>query len=647
MRGSEEVKLRPKSFETLRHLVENSGRLISKHELISAVWPDTSVTDDSLVQCLIDVRRALGEDAQQIIKTVPRRGYIFDADVKLNHSNARELVYEDEVERVTVTEEETEPQTHRAPHRHRRWVVRLTAGALVLVALAGVILWLRPKRSAPASRITTLAVLPFRSQVPSSQDDYLGLGMANEIITKISQSGSMTVRPTSAVRKYTTEDIDALQAARELQADAVLDGTYLRVGDRLRITVNLLRVSDGASLWAEKFDQQFTDIFAIQDRVSQQVAQRLWSKLSPAQQARLDKRPTSNPLALSYYAKGMYHFYNIRPNSSSRSDAQLAVELFKKAIELDPEYASAHAQLGYAYTLMAVFQEDNPALVEQAKQELGVAEKIDPQLSEVHLARYYISFSQYEGWSVDGAMRELRLAQQLNPNVGHAELLDFYSHIGLEDESEKEFAMALALDPNNDEAKRFYVNSLLIAGRADEALDASYRFLNKEPDVRYLIEKRMVKEAEARVTQEYQRNPDAIWILVYQSLVKALQGRHKEAQAAVATILSQERRYRGYHHDTYNIARIYALGAKKTEALHWLRVTVAEGFLHYPLLARDPFLDQIRRDIEFTQFLEEMKRKWEGYQREFTSREGLDTTSAEPNTIRLIVANPRSRGKEK
>jgi TolB-like protein len=100
--------------------------------------------------------------------------------------------------------------------------------------------------------------------------------MANEIITKISQSGSMTVRPTSAVRKYTTADIDALQAARELQADAVLDGTYLRVGDRLRITVNLLRVSDGASLWAEKFDQEFTDIFGIQDRVSQQVAQRLW-----------------------------------------------------------------------------------------------------------------------------------------------------------------------------------------------------------------------------------------------------------------------------------------------------------------------------------------------------------------------------------
>jgi tetratricopeptide (TPR) repeat protein len=199
---------------------------------------------------------------------------------------------------------------------------------------------------------------------------------------------------------------------------------------------------------------------------------------------------------------------------------------------------------------MAVFQEDNPALVERAKQELGVAEKIDPQLSEVHLARYYISFSQYEGWSVDGAMRELRLAQQLNPNVGHAELLDFYSHIGLEDESAKEFAMALALDPNNDEAKSFYVNSLLIGGRGDEALEASYRFLNKEPDVRYLLEKRMVKEAEARVTQEHQRDPDAIWILVYQSLVKALQGKHKEAQAAVATILSQERRYRGYHHDT-------------------------------------------------------------------------------------------------
>jgi eukaryotic-like serine/threonine-protein kinase len=260
---------------------------------------------------------------------------------------------------------------------------------VVVVSLIGAFFWLvrrnQPRSSGPEIKI--LAVLPFKSQIPEDPEDYVGLGIANEIITKVSQTGALTVRPTSAVRKYINNDFDALQAARELQADAVLDGTYLRVGNQLRITVNLLRVSDGTSLWAEKFDQQFTDIFAIQDRVSQQVAQRLWLKLSPSEQTRLTKRHTSNPAAYSYYAKAMYHSYNIGPSSSSRSDANLAIDLFKRAIELDPEYAMAHAQLGYTYTKIAVFREDNPALIEQARQALGTAEKIDPELPEVHLAR--------------------------------------------------------------------------------------------------------------------------------------------------------------------------------------------------------------------------------------------------------------------
>ena len=621
LRGNEEIKLRPKSFETLKHLVENSGRLISKTELIAAVWPDTAVTDDSLVQCLIDVRRALGGEGQRMVKTVPRRGYIFDVEVKRNDLRQRAHPSEGiedaaESEARTAIPEIVAPRSFPALIRKH---ARLTATVLIIASVAGSILWLLWRnRPAPSpSEIKTLAVLPFRAQIPQSEDDYLGLGIANEIIMKVSQTGSLTVRPTSAVRKYTNQEVDALQAARELQVDAVLDGSYLRVGNQLRITVNLLRATDGASLWADKFDQQFTDIFAIQDRVSQQVAQRLWLRLSPTEQARLTKRYTSNPIAYSYYAKAMYHFYNIGPGQSSRSDSNLAVDLFKKAIELDPNYALAHAYLGYTYTKIAVFQEDNAALIELARQELGTAEKLDPQLAEVHLARYFVAFSQYEGWSVERAMRELRLAQQLDPNVGHAELVDLYAHIGLEQETTKEFELALKVDPNNEEVKNIYVNAFLISARPDEGLEASNRFLNREPDVRYFVEKRMLKEAEPLIEQERQQDPDAVWKFVTQILVKALQCKHEAAQSAVPEILAKERRYRGYHHDTYNIARIYALNGKSDEALKWLRTTVSEGFPHYPLFARDAFLDPIREKGEFKQFMSEMRTKWEAYKRAF------------------------------
>jgi DNA-binding winged helix-turn-helix (wHTH) protein/TolB-like protein/Tfp pilus assembly protein PilF len=631
-RNGEEIKLRPKSFDTLKHLVENNGRLISKDELFATVWPDTAVTDDSLVQCLIEVRRALGENGQQLIKTVPRRGYIFEADVIRNDSSPTQVIYTDEVEALSVTieeegeEDDGESATQKLSSAPTKWSwmpsrTALAAAALLVIALGGLIVWQvrRNQSRTTITEIKTLAVLPFKSQLPESQNDYLGLGIANEIITKMSQTGALNIRPTSSVRKYANQEVDALEAARDLQVDAVLDGTYLRLGNQLRITVNLLRVADGKSLWAETFDQQFTEIFAIQDRVSQQVAQRLLLRLNSTAQERLTKRYTSNPMAYSYYAKAMYHFYDISPTANSRSDSDLAVDLFKKAIELDSQYALAHAQLGYTYTKIAVFQEDNPALIEQAKLELGIAERIDPRLAEVHLARFFIAFSQYEGWSVNKAMRELSLAQQLDPNVGHAQMLDLCSHIGLEEQTTGALNQALKIDPNNEEAKTVYINALLIAARPDDALEASRKLLNREPDVRYLVEKRMVAEAEQQLEQEYKRDPSAFWKFVSQVLLKALQGKHEEAEALVPVIISKERSYRAYHHDTYNIARIYALGGKSQQALKWLRTTVAEGFPHYPLFARDTFLDPIRDDPSFKQFLADMKQRWEGYVREFDS----------------------------
>ena len=492
----------------------------------------------------------------------------------------------------------------------------ISALALLVLAALSYLLLFRGSPTANFPEIKSLAVLPFRSLNQEAKEDYLGLGIATDIITKISQSGELTVRPPSAVRKYVKNEMDALKAARELKVDGVLDSTYLQVGDQLRVTVNLLRVEDGSSLWAEKFDERFTDIFAIQDKVSQQVARRLRLTLSPAQQARLTKRHTSNLEAYNYYAKALYYSDNIYPDLRTRPESDLAVDLFEKAIELDPKYALAHAQLGYACARIAVFQEDSPALIEQAKQELGIAERLDPQLAEVHAARYFIVFSQYEGWQVEAAFRQLRLAQQLDPNAGHFELADLYNHIGLEEQAVEEFETALKVDPNSDRIKGGYIDEYYQSARPDEALAASKRFFNRGPDFRYYLEKRMVKEAAPLVEQRFQNEPSSAWALANHGLLLALQGKHREVEAAVPAIL-KGRRNRGYHHVTYHLARIYALRAKSEEALKWLRVTVQEGFPCYPLFLRDSFLDRIRHDPAFIQFMEEMKARWEGYQREF------------------------------
>ena len=427
--------------------------------------------------------------------------------------------------------------------RNKAAVLAATLGAgiilgLVVVAALSYLLLFRGAPTAVSPEIKSLAVLPFKSLNQEVKEDYLGLGIATDIVTKISQSRELTVRPTSAVRKYVNQEMDALAAARELKVDAVLDSTYLRVGDQLRVTVNLLRVEDGASLWADKFDERFTDIFDIQDKVSQQVAQRLRLRLSPAQQARLTKRHTSNLEAYNYYAKALYHSDNIYPDPKTRPESDLAVDLFKRAIELDPKYALAHAQLGYAYARIAVFQEDSPALIEQAKQELGIAERLDPQLAEVHVARYFILFSQYEGWQVETAIRQLRSAQQLDPNAGHFSLADLYHHIGLEEQAVEEYDFALKVDPNSDRIKNAYVERFFQSARPDEGLEANERLFNRGRDWRYHLEKRMVKEAAPLVEQ---MDPGSPYKFRTQVLLLALQGKQQEAQAAVPSILKRER----------------------------------------------------------------------------------------------------------
>ena len=163
----------------------------------------------------------------------------------------------------------------------------------------------------------------------------------------------MTVRPASSVRHLLTEGVDAITAAKQLSVDAVLEGTVQRAGGRVRIAVNLLR-ADGTSLWTESFDTQMTDVFAAQDTISQQVASRLRLQLTAAQHARLSKRPTSNPIAYDYYTRGVYNYDQRGRGPAARDQNEATIELFKKALAADPNYALAHAKLAHAYAFHAV-----------------------------------------------------------------------------------------------------------------------------------------------------------------------------------------------------------------------------------------------------------------------------------------------------
>jgi len=500
--------------------------------------------------------------------------------------------------------------------RPRLWQAAAVACLVALAAIISVKLF-RGSPPAPAPAIRTLAVLPFRALSPEAKEDLLGFGIANEIITKVNQVSGLTVRPASAVSKYATREVDALEAANQLQVEAVVEGSYQLAGDRLRASVNLIRVRDGASLWARTFDLPAADVFAIQDEVARQVAMQLRSRLSAEEQTRLARRQTSNPEAYKYYAKAMYHFGNRGLAGESREEVDIAIELLQKAIELDASYARARARLGHAYAWIADFNQENPGLMARAKEELRAAERLDPQLAEVHIARGFILWSHYEGWRIEAAIRELRLAESLDPSLNTIELATLYFHVGLEGQSDREFESALETDPTSEIIKRTYLSAQSLLAKPDAWLELNRRLFNRGPDGPYYLAKGMLEEAAPLVERRYVTDPEVPEARLDRALLLALRGQHREARAAVPRALANIRRNKRYHHYTYDIARIYALDGRAGEALRWLRETVDEGFPCYPLFARDSMLDAIRGDPEFIKFMAEMKVRWEGFRREF------------------------------
>lgn len=273
------VPLRNKVFEVLKYLVERHGRLVTKNELIEAVWSDVAVTDNSLTQCLTEIRRALGEGSEELVRTVPRRGYIFAAqtDARDAESPRDHLI-------PTVLAESFETLHGKAVQRpwYRRTL--LWIAAVLLVPVVGFASWLALR---PSPSVSSLAILPFHPLDQDSGEQFLELGMEDSLITRLSLVRGLSVRPWASVQMYAQSEKDPLVLGRELKVASVLDGSLQRSGDRIRVTVRLYRVSDGKLLWTDRFDEPYGDIFEVEDSLSERVARALSVELG---------RQTHNPM---------------------------------------------------------------------------------------------------------------------------------------------------------------------------------------------------------------------------------------------------------------------------------------------------------------------------------------------------------------
>lgn len=468
LRESEAVPLTPKVFDLLVVLVENHGHLLTKDEIISSLWADSFVEEANLNVNMSALRRSLGETPgeQRFIETVPRQGYRFVAEVSEKDAN---------VPALTGPRLRPGKSTLAAGFLHRK--ILISTLTLVLLFVAGFSVWRYVRRGQSVSEIRSIAVLPFRPLTKSGGDAALEMGMADALITKLSVLREVTVRPTGSVLKFSEGDADSVGAGRELQVEAVLEGRIQRFENRIRVTVQLLRVSDGASLWAESFDDYFTNIFALQDSISDRMFQTLSVRLSPQDQNSVDKRHTESTEAYQLYLQAQYHHLQI-----SAEGSRAAINYYEQATKADPKYALAWAQSVGAYAHMANLNDDRDGYLQKARIAAYTALSLDHELPEAHEA--VATILDFFDWNWPEAEREYLRAIELGPNRDgpHYAYSIFLSRFKRHDEAVKEIRIAGQILPNAVFVQNQLVQTLFRARRFEECITEANRSLQMKAD---------------------------------------------------------------------------------------------------------------------------------------------------------------------
>src|SRR6266581_3964775 len=600
------IKIQEQPFQVLAMLVDHAGEVVTREELQEKLWPaDTFVDfDHGLNKAINKIREALSDSAEspRFVETVARRGYRFIVEVKV-------------ADAAPVRSPELATQPHPVAKagdlrnlagqlsilRHlwppRTWAITVFVLLILMGTLATWKLhpWIRP-----SPVIRSLAVLPFESLSSDASQDYFADGMTDELISDLGQVSALRVVSRTSVMAYKRARKPLPQIARELNVDAVVEGTVLRSGDQVRITARLIEASADKHLWSQSYEGELRDTLAVQNKVARAIADQIRISLNPQEQAALKSVKVVNPEAYVSYLKGRY-FWNKRTADSLK----VALAYFNQAIEEDPKYAQAYSGLADTYALLGDWQYavmTPKEALPKAKAAAIKALELDSALGEAHnsLAFCLDGFD----WDLDSAGKEFLRATELNP--GYATAHHWYAwHLALlhrYDEALAEMRKAESLDPLSLIINADLAELLALAHSYDESIQQSRKTIEMDPNFglahnhlgQAYLQKHMNNEAVAELQKAVQLSGGSPTCIANLARAYVASGRRSEAENLLSDL---KKRSNPSHSLASEIAVIYVALGDTGQAITWLKKGYEERFNPGVLLR--PGFDPLRSDAHF------------------------------------------------
>lgn len=617
------VRLQEQPFLLLTVLLESAGEAVTREELRKRLWSEDTFVDfdHRLAVSVSKLRDALGDSAEEpkYVETVGRRGYRFVGQLESTDSvsvDSKAGMAEAPLPPSPPAEQGELPKVPPLRPTRSRTGRLIFMAATVLVILLTVIALQKfghiRSGKEQSSTPRSLAILPLHNSGQDSSSDFLGFSLADVLITKLAYVNSLSVRPSAAIEQYRGTAIDLQKVAADLKVDTVLTGSFIRDGDNLRITYQLVDAKTEKILGQGVIDLKYDNLLSVQDRVTSQLISELQLNLSPAETERLKPEGSVNALAYEYFLQGL--------DLHGQHKFPLAIKMLEKSTEIDPNYAPAWAYLGASYNSDAAFELGGREQYRRAQAAYERALALRPNSLD---AQMFLANLLIDTGKVEQAVPLLRDALKTNDNyaAAHWELGYAYRFAGMLGESVAECERARQLDPLV-KANGSVLNAYFYLGQYQ-------KFLESLPvdDSSFTLFYRGFGEFHEKDFDQAARDFDRAYELdptLYTGIGKALSDSiHKRNTQGLDLLRGLESKIRergvGDPEATYKIAQAYAVLGDKISALRVLQTSVESGFFSYPYIATDPLLDDLHSELEFAQILKIARQRHEAFKGSFFS----------------------------